>query len=312
MKILLIMMLLAMPFNLIAGDGHDHGDSQFADNSGFVKSFDLSEAAIKNLDLKTVETKKDIFKESISLPCIIKNPPEQTSQIHTTYIGEVKKIYARIGDKVKKGQILYTLFSMKAVRDIPVIAPIDGIVSAQNVSIGQIVQLETVLMEITTNEYFIADGMAYLSDDISHVNIGDLAEVIIDGTHDNIIGIVQGFSPAVNPDTKSKSIFVDFKSNDSHVFPNMHCKMFVYYGEETRNIAIPKSALLGEFGNYFVFLQNGTHFEKVPVIIGRISGDLVEIKEGLHEHDNIVIQGGYQLQFVTPEAQEQHEEGTNV
>lgn len=300
MKFIILLALIMMPINVVAGDGHDHGDGSFA-KANFADSFDLSEQAMINLDIKSIEVKKEPFKESITLPCTVKNPPEQTSQIHTTYIGNVKKIYARVGDRVKKDQILYTLFSMKAVRDLAVLAPIDGVVSAQNVSIGQIVQMEDTLMEITTNEYFIADGMAYLTDDISHIKIGDLAEVKIDGTHDDIIGVVQGFAPSVDVTNKTKSIFVDFKSDDLHVFPNMHCQMIVYYGEETQATVVPKRAVLGEFGNFYVFIQDGTHFQKEPVVLGRSSGDMVEILTDLHEGENVVVNGNYQLQFITPD-----------
>lgn len=296
MKYFLFFMFFS--FNLFAGEGHDHGESAFSGSSGIVKSFDLSHEEIANLDIKTQVVKTDVFKQSLSLPCVISNPPEQKSQIHTTYLGEIKKIGIRIGDRVQKGQILYTIFSFKAVRELEIIAPIDGIISAQNVSLGQIVQMETILAEITTNNHFIAEGLAYLSDDISHIKIGDLSSIKIDGTHEDVVGLVQGFAPNVNKDNKTKSVFVEFKSRDEHIFPNMHCQMDIYYGEEENNISVPKRAVLGDFGNYFVFSNKDSHFERRPVILGHSSGDTVEIVSGLSEGENIVINGNYQLQYI--------------
>lgn len=259
----------------------------------------VSEAAQKNIGLKTLQVKPEPFKNVISLPCIIKNPPENTSQIHTTYIGEVKKIFVRVGDKVTKGQPLFTLFSMKAVRDMTVVSPVDGIVSAQNVSIGQIVQMETTLAEISSPKYFIAEGYAYLSDDINHINLGDKVEIEVDGAHSKIMGKVQSFMPIVDAVTKNKSVLVEFVSNDGHIFPNMHCSMDIIYGEDKDAITVPEKAVLGEMGNYFVFLKEGKDdFHKTPVVLGRKSGSRVEILEGVHANEEVVVQGNYQLQYM--------------
>lgn len=300
MKFLLIAAFILLPFNTFAGDGHDHGDSQFAGNA-FANSFDLSDSAIKNLDIQTYNVNRSAFSESLTLPCFIKTPPEQTSQIHNTYIGEVKKIHARVGDRVEKGQLLFDIFSMKAVRDLPIIAPITGIVSSQNVSIGQIVQFEDTLMEITSHQFFIADGMAYLTDNISNIKVGDKAEITIDGIDNTFKGYVQGIAPSIDSITKTKSVFVDFQAPEYPIFTNQHCTMNIYYGEKEAVLSIPRSAILGDFGNQFVFIRSGNHFEKLAVVTGRESADSVEIMQGLHPDDEVVIKGNYQLQYVTPE-----------
>lgn len=287
MKNILFVALLLMP-SLVFG----------SDSAG--NEVKASEFAQKNIGLQTIITKEEPFKNIINLPCMIKNPPENTSQIHTTYIGDVKKIFVRIGDKVTKGQPLFTLFSMKAVRDMIIVSPVDGIVSAQNVSIGQIVQMETILAEISSPKYFIAEGYAYLSDDINHINIGDAAEIEIDGAHETVMGKVQSFMPVVNSATKTKSVMVEFVSNDGHIFPNMHCSMNIVYGKEDKMVVlIPENAILGEMGNYFVFLKEGKEdFHKTPVVIGRKSGNKVEIIEGVHAGEELVVQGNYQLQYM--------------
>lgn len=298
MKKLLMMALILMPMNVLAGDGHDHGESAFA-GGAVADRIRVSDFAQQNIGLKTQVVQKTPFKDKVSLPCMIKNPPEQTSQLHTTYLGEVRKIYVRVGDKVQKGQELYSMFSMKAVREMPIVAPIDGIVSAQNVSLGQIVQMETTLAEISSNEYFLAEGFAYLSDDISHIKIGEIADISIDGTHEDIKGTVQGFMPNVNNDSKTKSILVEFKSDDEHIFPNMHCAMEISFGEEKEVISLPSEAILGEMGHYFVFLKEGDEFIREDVILGRRSGSQFEIVEGVHAGDEVVVQGNYQLQYIT-------------
>lgn len=297
MKYLLILALLAMPCTSYAGDGHDHGDSSFG-KQDYLSSFELPDSVVKNLDIKTIIAQKQQIQESINLPCVIKNPPEQNSIISASYMSRIEKIYVTLGEKVTKGQPLFTIFSFKAVRNIEVTSPIDGVVSGQNVKVGQIVQQDTNLAEISTMKYFIAEGMAYLSDDISHIQIGNKVDIRIDGTHENAVGTIKSFSPIVDSQNKTKSILAYFESKDEHIFPNMHCQMDIYLGTPKTAISIPRRAILGELGNFFVFIKHDNVYERQNVVLGMESGDQVEIKEGLNEGQVIVINGNYQLQFI--------------
>lgn len=297
MKYILALALLVMPISSFAGDGHDHGEGAFA-GGAFLTSFELPDSVIKNLDIKTHQAKTIDLQESITLPCIVKNPPEQNSVISVTYMSRIEKIHVSLGEKVKKGQTLFTVFSFIAVRDIELKSPIDGVVSAQNVKIGQVVQQDTQIAEIATLKNFFAEGMAYLSDDISHIKVGDVAHIKIDGTHENAVGIIKAFSPIVDSQNKTKSVLAYFDSTDDHIFPNMHCQMDVYLGEPRSALAIPKRAVLGEFGHFFVFIKHGDHFERQDVVLGFESGDNIEILDGLKEGQEVVINGNYQLQFI--------------
>lgn len=55
--------------------------------------------------------------------------------------------------------------------------------------------------------------------------------------------------------------------------------------------AIPVGALLRTVRGDFVYVANGEWFLRTPVVVGRISGGQVEIKDGLYEGDTIVVKG---------------------
>ncbi len=59
-----------------------------------------------------------------------------------------------------------------------------------------------------------------------------------------------------------------------------------------RALAIPSSALLMIGGQPFVFRQKAdNNFEKTPIVIGDQLMDFIEIKNGLKETDNILVEG---------------------
>lgn len=63
-------------------------------------------------------------------------------------------------------------------------------------------------------------------------------------------------------------------------------------------VVLPKTALLEEQGNYFVFKQIAEElFEKQPVNIGASDGKLVEITSGVTTDDNIVTRGAIMVKL---------------
>jgi hypothetical protein len=55
-------------------------------------------------------------------------------------------------------------------------------------------------------------------------------------------------------------------------------------------VAIPRAALLECSDGHSVYTVSGEHLMRAPVKVGAISGDLVEIKDGLYAGDQVVLQ----------------------
>lgn len=66
-----ILCILLFATTAIAGDGHNHGDSGFADAVS-ATTFDLTQTQEHNLDLKTAKVKKMTFFETLVAPCVVK------------------------------------------------------------------------------------------------------------------------------------------------------------------------------------------------------------------------------------------------
>jgi cobalt-zinc-cadmium efflux system membrane fusion protein len=66
--------------------------------------------------------------------------------------------------------------------------------------------------------------------------------------------------------------------------------------EEAEILAIPKTALLEEMGNYIAFIQrSGEAFEKRVLEIGRSDGRYVEVLRGLEEGERVVSKGALRI-----------------
>ena len=81
----------------------------------------------------------------------------------------------------------------------------------------------------------------------------------------------------------------------------------VRVSEKKEVVAVPLNALQGTFGDYFVFVKEGEHFTKTPVVIGHKSEGWQEVVHGVHLGQEIVTQGSYQLQYVTGISEDEHD-----
>jgi len=67
-----------------------------------------------------------------------------------------------------------------------------------------------------------------------------------------------------------------------------------------KRIAIPKEALLEDFGVYSVMVQvTGESFEKREVRVGKRNSEWIEILSGLKQDDIIVSKGVYQVKMAS-------------
>ena len=76
-------------------------------------------------------------------------------------------------------------------------------------------------------------------------------------------------------------------------------------------LAIPKSALLGEAGQFYAFVQDEDRperFERRALVLGVSNDRFVEVIEGLYPGERVVAEGNYSLQYLTPVAEEEERE----
>jgi membrane fusion protein, heavy metal efflux system len=284
----------------LAHEGHDHGGAPGAENvvTGPVT---LSEEAIKNLGVQTVEANLAPLQRSTEMVARIQGLPERLAKITPRAEGRVAEILVKLGDAVKAGQPLLR-FEPLTVGNPPVVlkAPIGGYVIRQDASLGQSLTPESVLMEVADYSQVLARGMTFESADLALIQPGQPARVRLDVfPNESFEGKVQRLDVGLEPDSRTFDVYVLLENPELKLRPNMLASVVLGLGEAQDVLAVPQRALLGDTGNLFVFVQDGATFERRNVVLGMRAGDQVEILEGVLPGDMVVTQGNYQLQFAT-------------
>jgi len=262
----------------------------------------LTETQASNLGIKTETAETADIAPAVEVPAVLVLPPEKHARISAPFAGRVTELLVKLGDHVTKGQPLMRVTPLAVGSPAQELrAPIDGVVFDQEAVIGLAFTPENTLMHIGDYHELLARGSFYQSPGLTEIKRGQKADLLLDVfPGEKFTGTVQRVDPGHGEGSPFFHIYAFVPNPDDRLHPNYRARMVIETGAPETVVAVPRRALLGRLGAKFVYVQTEPlHFERRDVKTGVVSGDRVEIIEGLLPGDAVVTNGHYQLQFVT-------------
>jgi multidrug efflux pump subunit AcrA (membrane-fusion protein) len=300
-RLILTLAFLLSATQAFAHAGHDDAPG---DSSGPATGvITLSEAAVKNLGIETAPATLAPVGKTIDMIATIEYLPERYANITPKANGSVSQLLVKVGDEVKKGQKLLT-FTPVFVGSSPVTltSPIDGYVVKQNAVIGQSLTQETVVLEIADTAQVLAKGITYSPADVEQIKVGQKVRVTTNGKGEALSGVVQRLDVGLNKETRTFAVYALIDNPKRMLLANTTATLSLSLGDAKDVLTIPSRAVLGELGEYFVFVREGGNFERRTVTLGQKAGDRTEIIDGVLPDEEVVTIGNYQLQYAKPAA----------
>jgi membrane fusion protein, heavy metal efflux system len=180
--------------------------------------------------------------------------------------------------------------------ELPVRAPIAGIVVERNVVIGQLVDASTTAFRVINTSTLWADGQIYERD---IPRIGGSPEITITVTAfpgQEYRGKIIYIAPSVDERTRTVTVRASIPNPGGRLKPQMFGEIHIPLGGSRTGLLIPAESLQMENDSAYVFVAlNDTTFERRGVQVGAIFDSRVEVKEGLRAGERIVEKGSFQL-----------------
>jgi membrane fusion protein, heavy metal efflux system len=293
---------------LSAGPGHDHGPAPGEGGGSASGPVELSDSAIQNLGISVAEAVLAPLQKQLGLPARLEPLPEKDARISARFDGTVLEVLAKLGEQVKKGQPLLKL-DPNLIGNPPVIyrAPLDGTVTQVQLSQGQAFSTGDLLMQVSDYREMLVRGTAYDRPELGEIKAGQKASIVVDVfPGQTFTGTVQRLDAALDSQALTFEVYVLLDNQDLGLRPHQQARMFLGLGEASEVLSVPSRAVLGELGNFFVFVKQGNLFERRSVTLGIKSGDRVEIVDGVLPGEEVVTHGNYQIQYASPKAAEGH------
>ena len=179
---------------------------------------------------------------------------------------------------------------------IPILSPIDGVVIARNVTVGQVVE--------TGFEAFVISNLSTVwvtaainEQDLALINVGAQAEVVTQGFQDRVFkGRVAMIGDILDPQTRTTPVRIVVPNPGALLRTGMFASAHITEPRTREAIFVPEDALQDINGMKVVFItRDGTTFQARTVTLGTRSMGKAEVIEGLSPEDHIVVNGAFMV-----------------
>ncbi len=177
---------------------------------------------------------------------------------------------------------------------IAITSPITGTVSELKATLSESGEdAGKPIMTIVNSDRLLATANIY-EKDLNQIKVGQQVRVTVSGR--KFSGKVKTIGAVVNGETRVVPVQAEIENPDRTLTVGMFAELEILTTKSAESvITIPASAVVEANGSNLVFVQNGNTFQPVEVLLGRTSGDYVEVDNGLYEGDAIATQRATQL-----------------
>ena len=188
------------------------------------------------------------------------------------------------------------------VRYATIFAPFTGTIGISQVRLGTAVTAGTMILNTVSTDDPIAVDFAVNEKDIYRFTQlqqkGYTAKDSIftiqlpDGTIYPEVGKIAFMDRAVDPQTGTLKLRLEFNNSKHLLKPGMSCNVRIKNNGNVNQLLVPMKALVEQMGEYFVYVLGDSSkvFQK-HIITGAIINDKIVVKDGLVEKDKVVIDG---------------------
>jgi membrane fusion protein, heavy metal efflux system len=183
--------------------------------------------------------------------------------------------------------------------EVPVKAPITGLVVEQDVAAGQLIQPGTTQCFMVSDTSTVWVLVNVYQKDLPYVRVGDAVSIQTDSYSDVFHGRIAYVAASLDPSTRTLQARIETNNPAEKLKKDMYVVATVNAGAISNAIALPDSAILRDNENQpFVYAEaSSNHFGRRTVILGESLNGQTEITSGLKAGDQVIGDGSLFLQF---------------
>ncbi len=182
--------------------------------------------------------------------------------------------------------------------EVPVKAPISGLVVEQDVAAGQLLQVGTTQCFMISDVSNVWVLVNIYQKDLPYVRVGDTVTIQTDTYPEAFHGRIAYVAASLDPATRTLQARIDTNNPGEKLKKDMYVVATVNAGAIKNAIALPDAAVLRDTENQpFVYAASGNQFGRRSVTLGESLNGQTEITSGLKAGDKVVGNGSLFLQF---------------
>lgn len=265
----------------------------------------LTETGVKNLKIELVEVEETEFEETVFSLGRIHVIPERRAVVASRIPGRIVELKTTVGTMVEANADVARLESRQAGDPPPSIwlkAPASGLVTESAARIGEPVDPDKVLLEITdlAEVYAVARVPEHLAGKLKPGSVAHIAVAALPG--EKFDGTLLRFGTAADKASGTIDAIFALPNPSLTLRPDMRAEFSIVLGKREGVMSVPRLALQGDALSRTVYRKHYDTslkhtFVRVAVEVGAMNDRFVEVTSGLLAGDEIVTTGAYSLGF---------------
>ncbi|MES5814369.1 efflux RND transporter periplasmic adaptor subunit [Pseudoxanthomonas sp. Soil82] len=170
-----------------------------------------------------------------------------------------------------------------------VTAPIAGVVASRSIKPGNFVQINTPIFRIVDDSRLEAT-LNVPERELATMKAGQPVHMQVDALPGRTFeGVVDRVAPVVDAGSGTFRVISAFNGGDA-LQPGMFGRIRIDYDQRPKALVVPRVALLDD-GEPALFVIREGKAARVPVKVGYVDGEWIEVREGLKPGDQVVTAG---------------------
>ncbi len=289
--------------------GANRGVELTVETTGIVKdvNFDANqviEAGIVLVQLDDVVQQADLAAAKLQAD-LDRQALERAQELQQRGVGSTVALQAaEAAASVSAAQVekLEAIVQQKQLR-----APFGGTLGIPRVELGQYISPGTAVVTLQDLETMRVD-FTVPEQQLGLLKMGQSLRLNLDGIEGGFEGAITGIDPRVDPASRLVSVRASITNPEGRLTPGQFARIVVALPEEDGVIALPQTAVVASlYGDHVYVVTTTGEGEEAKsevrqkfVKVGRRSGQLVEIVEGVAAGDQVVTAGQNRLSNGTP------------
>lgn len=254
----------------------------------------LTPGEMEEFGIKVDTAVSGILTETVRVTGEIEFNADRHAHIVPRYSGIVREVHKRLGDRVRKGEILAVIESNESMSTYAIRSLIDGTVIGKHITLGEMLGEDVPAFEIADLSDVWVDLRVYPKD-LPLVREGQ--QVILSAGEDlpEKTGRISYLSPAVDEHTRTALARVVLPNNGNRWSPGTFVTGRIRVKSREVSLLLPKSALQIVEGRPSVFVRTDQGFIPVPVETGAENETHISIVTGMDPDQAFISQGAFTL-----------------
>lgn len=171
-----------------------------------------------------------------------------------------------------------------------VTAPIDGKISAKNISVGELAPTQTPSL-VLENEAALNVLIKVTETNINSIAVGMATKISVPSTGISYDGAITTISPSADQKTGMFDVKINITNPDDKIKIGMVTNISLVDSKSDNSLLVPNESVINEDGSSYIYVINGDKLTKQAVTLGEAKNQYIEVKDGVSADDQVVVEG---------------------